>query len=74
MNLMHISENLFYKLIDMNISLWYTSCTSKKRGLFFCADFLEGGRSPNAPNFFRKTGGADSMRVKITMACSECKQ
>ncbi len=44
-----------------------------QKGLFFCA-LLEGGRGPlTDPIFFRETGGA-VMRVKVTLACTECKQ
>ena len=49
--------------------LWYSICTSK-RVIFLCSNlafFFEGGK-----NFWR-SGGAE-MRVKITLACTECKQ
>jgi large subunit ribosomal protein L33 len=44
-----------------------------KRGLFFCVPFFEGGRGFLKLKYFRTAGGA-VMRVKVTMACTECKQ
>lgn len=55
----------------------YTKDTSK-RGFFFCAYLFEGGRGL-APNILDAFGRLPermviSMRVKIVLACTECKQ
>jgi large subunit ribosomal protein L33 len=71
------------KCLDMGGGIWYNQCTSE-RGFFFCAEKYEKGR-PLRGRYRRShrqnsrvrpeyTGGAETMRVKITLACSECKQ
>lgn len=59
------------KMLDGQGKIWYSTCTSL-RGFFFCALFSEVGyeKSGRKP---LSNGGAE-MRVKITLACTECKQ
>ena len=60
------------KALDAAGRAWYDRDTSLA-GLFFCARFSAG----RLPVFIRGRlldGGAESMRVKIVLACTECKQ
>ena len=46
-------------------------------GLYFCARIFEGGRAaadPAVSRIYAKFYGGADMRVKIVMACTECKQ
>ena len=56
-------------MLDEPLFLWYSICTSLG-GFFFCALLFEVGYAAGQP---ANNGGAE-MRVKITLACTECKQ
>lgn len=44
-------------------------------GFYFCAHFLREAKTlDHRPTSTIKYGGADKMRVKIVLACTECKQ
>ena len=65
------------KKLDIRLLEWYNNITSC-RGFFFCVQIQ---KTPSPLREVRGyaasmnlSGGADNMRVKITLACSECKQ
>lgn len=59
------------KMLDGQGKIWYSTCTSL-RGFFFCALISEVGYEKSGLKPL-SNGGAE-MRVKITLACTECKQ
>ena len=64
------------KMLDAQGRLCYDNNTSLA-GLFFCAHFSRADdlrREAEDREKRLKYGGADKMRVKITLACTECKQ
>lgn len=68
---LYFRKNAIYKkILDEPLSIWYSTFTSE-RGFFFCALFSEAGYEQAALPL--SNGGAE-MRVKITLACTECKQ
>ena len=63
-------SKLFKKSVDTHGRVWYNPNYLPK-GLFFCAKKYS---SINLCREAKITGGAAKMRVKITLACTECKQ
>ena len=69
---------IFHFALDKRKKMLYNGFTSV--GGLFCVPFFWGGHNSSAlrevltglPEFL--LGGADIMRVKITLACTECKQ
>lgn len=78
-------QRIFKKTIDKQNNAWYTDTTSK--GVYFFVQFLwwdkhsikiannpaEMEQREAGSAIEQQTGGAE-MRVKITLACTECKQ
>ena len=65
------------KKLDIPLLEWYNNITSC-RGFFFCVQIQKTPSSLREVRGYAASmnlsGGADNMRVKITLACSECKQ
>ena len=63
------------KVLDIPKGMCYSSTTSW-RGFFFCTRFCnsEGGRAPQGSKHIPKKQEAPKVRVKVVLACTECKQ